>query len=135
MYANRLGRFLANNIQYSNFFQVSEVKNVDKKTASRTTKSKTSSVSKESSSGFDPLSNMGPLGSALDGLDPLSAMAIQSSSAPSKGRGSSFGVSYFKVSNFCMCTHYCSTALLPQIISKLTLYQFFFPCFYLLKAH
>ena len=70
------------------------MKNADKKSSSKATKGKTASSSgKDTSIGFDPLSNMGPLGSSLDGLDPLSAMAIQNPLSATKGRGSSFGVS------------------------------------------
>lgn len=77
------------------------MKNVEKKSGSKTAKPKTSTVGKETSLGFDPLSDMGPLGSALDGLDPLSAMAMQSQSATSKGRTSSYGVcKYLSLKHF-----------------------------------
>ncbi|XP_053393595.1 VPS35 endosomal protein-sorting factor-like isoform X2 [Mercenaria mercenaria] len=66
---------------------VSEIKHADKKgSASKKTPSKGSSIVS------DPLSEMGPLGATLDGLDPLSAMAAEANRT-SKSRGLSFGES------------------------------------------
>ncbi|KAL4240173.1 hypothetical protein ACF0H5_000967 [Mactra antiquata] len=70
---------------------VSEMKTDKKGSSSKKTPSKSSS-----STIVDPLSDMGPLGSALDGTDPLSAMAAEANRI-AKVRGSSFGESSAKV--------------------------------------
>ncbi|XP_060551407.1 VPS35 endosomal protein-sorting factor-like, partial [Ruditapes philippinarum] len=79
---------------------VSEIKHADKKgSAARKTPNKGSTPSKGSSIMSDPLSSlsdMGPLSTALDGLDPLSAMAAEASRT-TKSRGLSFGESGTKV--------------------------------------
>ena len=70
---------------YGKYFQVSDVKTVEKRGTPGKKTNKASDI-------IDPLSNMGPLGAAIDGMDPLSMIAAEASSGLSskKSRASSF---------------------------------------------